>query len=78
MQPCSRAILLAILGAFQSDGINISDTGTAVTTINDCNAETPPEPTEISIAASTPIIMPQNTRKAVGGSSVPVITIETV
>lgn len=61
------AIFLAILGAFHSDGISISDTGTAVTTINDCSADTPPEPIDINIAASTPIITPQNTRKLVGG-----------
>ena len=67
----------AICGAFHKDGNKTRDTGTAVTTIKDCNADIPPEPIEISNAAITPIITPQNTRKELCGESVPVITIDT-
>jgi hypothetical protein len=45
----------------------MSDTGTAVTTIKDCSAETPPEPIDMRIAATTPIITPQNILRDEGG-----------
>lgn len=73
-KPCSVAILDAIMGAFQSDGSKISDTGTAVITMKDCKAEIPPEPNEIKIKAVTPIITPQNVLITGLGSVSPLIT----
>ena len=73
---CSSAICLAILGAVHRLGNNTRDTGTAVTTMNDCNAEIPPEPIEIKRAAITPIANPQNTLIELCGLSLPVITME--
>ena len=65
--PCSRAIALAMRGPLQIEGNRMSDTGTAVTTIKDCSAETPPEPIDMRIAATTPIITPQNILRDEGG-----------
>ena len=64
----------AMLGAFQMLGSSMKDTGTAVITMKDCNAEIPPEPIEISAIATIPIIKPQNERITALGSVEPVIT----
>ena len=52
----------------------MNDTGTAVITMNDCSAEIPPEPIEISAMATAPMMIPQKVRTAAFGSVVPVIT----
>lgn len=72
--PCSFAICVAILGACHKHGSKMNDTGTAVITMNDCNAEIPPEPIEISAMATAPMMIPQKVRTAAFGSVVPVIT----
>ena len=53
-------------------GSIINPTGTAVTTIKDCNAPIPPDPILIKIAATAPMVMAQNTLILLGGSSCPV------
>ena len=65
---------MAICGAFQSDGNKINDTGTAVITMKDCKAETPPEPSDIRISAVMPIATPQKVRIMAFGSVSPLIT----
>lgn len=52
------------------------DTGTAVTTMNDCNALILPSPMYKRIAATVPIISDQKTRKLILGSPSPVTAIE--
>ena len=65
---------MAIRGASQSEGNKIKETGTAVMTMKDCNADIPPDPREIRINAVTPIITPQKVLIMAFGSVSPLIT----
>ena len=57
--PCFNANSPATLGASHSIGSNRMDTGTAVTTMNDCKALILPSPMYNRIAATAPIISDQ-------------------
>ena len=65
-------------GAAHNDGNKTKETGTAVTTIKDCSAPIPPDPSDTNIAAITPIMTHQNALKGVGGEFDPTTTIEIV
>src|SRR5699024_2450232 len=75
---CSFSSSLHTCGAVQKV-VNINkETGTAVTTIKDCNELTLSSPIVNRTVATTPIRNAQNTRNNFDGSPFPVIAIEIV
>src|SRR5690625_1625597 len=75
---CSFHISLHTFGAVQKVVNSNMDTGTAVTTMKDCNALILSSPIVNNKTATAPINNAQNTRKSLDGLPLPVIAIEIV